>query len=77
MKKTWVLGIWIVVPWLCGELLERREVNIFLRIKLCHFKIISSTFFRWLYSCSVGLNSNKNLIFLGFIDYIIDKSLRV
>ena len=33
-------------------------------------------FLRLLYGWSVGLNGYKNLNFLGFVDYIMDESLR-
>jgi len=60
---------------LFGGLFGRIEINVFLRIKLCHFKIISSNFLGYYIIVVSGLDGNKNLNFLGSVDYIMDDSL--
>ena len=45
-------GIWFL--WLFGGLLGRREIDVFFRTKLCHFKIISSTVLGY---CIVGVSA--------------------
>jgi len=44
--------------------------------KALSFQEYKLYFLRLLFSWSIGLNGNKNLNFLGFVDCIMDESLR-
>jgi len=76
MKKSWILGVWNMVPlaiWWAAW--KERNCRIF-EDKVLSFQKYKLYFLRLLFSWSIGLNGNKNLIFLGFVDCIMDESLR-
>ena len=77
MKKSWVLGVWNVVPltiwWATWKERNRRIFD----VKVLSFHDFELYFLRLLYSWSVGLCGFKNLNFLASVDCIMDESVRV
>jgi len=76
MKKSWVLGVWNMIPlaiwWATWKERNRRIFE----DKILSFQDFKLYFLRLLYSWSVGLSGDKQLNFLAFIDCIMDESLR-
>ena len=76
MKKSWVLGVWNMVPLaIWWATWNERNHHIF-NDKVLSFQDFKLYFLRLLYSWIVGLSGNKNLNFLAFVDCIMDESLR-
>ena len=77
MKKSWILGVWkvvlLVIWWATWKERSRR----IFKDKALSFQEYKLYFLRLLFTWSIGLNGYKNLNFLGFVDYIMDQSLRV
>ena len=76
MKKSWVLGVWNMVPlaiWWTSWKERNRHIFDDKAVLLQDFKLY---FLRLFYSWSVGLCGNKSLNFLAFVDCIMDESLR-
>ena len=76
MKKSWVIGVWNMVPLTIWWATCKERNHCIFEDKVLSFQDLRSIFLRWLYSWSVGLSGNKNLNFLAFVDCIMDESLR-
>ena len=76
MKKSWVLGVWNMVPLaIWWATWKERNRHIF-DDKVLSFQYFKLYFLRWLYNWSAGLSGNKNLNSFAFVDCIMDESLR-
>jgi len=71
MKKSWVLGVWNMVPLaIWWATWKERNRRIFVD-KVLSFQDFKIYFLRLLYSWSVGFNGNKSLKILAFVDCIM------
>ena len=74
MKKSWILGVWSMVPlaiWWATRKGRNRRIFKDKALSFQKYKLYFLRLFNW----SIGLNGNKNLNFLGFVYCIMDESL--
>jgi len=68
MKKSWVLGVWDMVPLaIWWAIWKERSQHIF-DDKALSFQDFRLYFLRLHYSWNVGLNGDKFVNFMGFVD---------
>ena len=76
MKKSWILEVWNMAPLpIWWATWKERNRHLF-QDEALSFQEYKLYFLRLLFNWSIGLNGNKNLNFLSFVDCIMDKSLR-
>jgi len=76
MKKSWILGVCNMVPLAIWWATWKERNRCIFEDKTLSFKEYKLYCLRLSFSWSIGLNGNKNLNFLGFVDCIMDESLR-
>ena len=76
MKKSWVLGVCNMILLAIWRVTWKERNRCIFEDKTSSFQDFKLYFLRWLYSWSVGFNGDKFVNFWGFVDWIMDESLR-
>jgi len=72
MKKSWVLGVWNMVPLAIWRATRKERNRCIFENKALPFQDFKHYFFRLFYSWRAQLNGDKIVNFMGFVDCIMD-----
>ena len=75
-EEELVLVIWNMIPLAIWWAIQKQRNRCIVQDKALSFQDFKHYFLRLLYSWSVGLNGDKFVNLMGFVDCIMDESLR-